>query len=409
MIVNFCAYSKTSNLKEGYNLPHLEDIVFNEPEDGIQTSIDLLSDIVKELSGPVTQPKMSVTTKWDGAPAVVAGTDPETGKFFVALKGVFDSKNPKMAFTEADIRSQYDKPELAQKLSLCLKYLKSVLPSGGVYKGDLLFDKNIRKSESIDGNPNWVFRPNTITYAVPQDTPLGMLVGSAELGIVFHTQYTGSSISSMKESPLNNLSNFKKSTKVWFTDAKLPKPPSGSGFVSSSDAAQINAILSQIVQSKTTATTMAKLMAKQPWWADIKTAINGAVRNGISSINSSMLKSHLTVRYIKAKEALKSEAGKTKKQNELDEALKFIDAYASQIDTLFKVHGLIADAKLIIVNRLSADAKGIGTYVPTDKGLKATTPEGFVAVCGSTCRVVKLVNRLEFSRMNFNLAKDWKK
>jgi hypothetical protein len=32
----------------------------------------------------------------------------------------------------------------------------------------------------------------------------------------------------------------------------------------------------------------------------------------------------------------------------------------------------------------------------------------FVAVCGDTCQMIKLVDRIEFARANFNLAKDWK-
>jgi hypothetical protein len=400
--------SNTCTLKEGYNLPHLEDIVFNEPETGIETSVSMLNDIVDELSSKTPTAKMSITTKWDGAPAIVAGYDPSNKKYFVALKGVFDSKNPKLSYSEADIKTHYDKPELIAKLIACFKNLKSVIPTSGVYKGDLLFDKSIRKSESIDGVAHWTFRPNTITYAVPQDSPMGMQVGAADIGIVFHTKYSGSDISSMSESPLTNLSGFKKSTKVWFTDAKLPKPPTGA-FVPSSEAAEIKAIVKQIDSMKRTATTIAKLMSKQSWWEEIKITVNSAIRAGVSSVNSSMLKNHLTVKLTKAIDALKTDAGKKKKQNELDKAVEFIDAYAQQIDMLFKVHGLIAQAKLVVVNRLSVDARGIGTYVPTNDGLKPTSPEGFVAVCGSTCRVIKLVNRLEFSRMNFNLPKDWKK
>ena len=395
-------------LREGYNLPHLEDIVFNEPETGIETSISMLNDIVDELSTKTPTAKMSITTKWDGAPAIVVGHDPTNKKFFVALKGVFDSKSPKLSYTEDDIKTHYDKPELIAKLTACLKFLKSVVPSTGVYKGDLLFDKSIRKSDNIDGVGHWVFRPNTITYAVPKDSPMGLQVGAAELGIVFHTKYSGTNISSMSESPLTSLSGFSKSTKVWFTDAKLPKPPSGA-FVPSSEAAEIKAIVAQINSLKKTATTIAKLMSKQSWWEEIKITVNSAIRAGVSSVNSSMLKNHLTVKYTKAIDALKTEAGKKKKQDELDKATKFIDTYSQQIDTLFKAHGLIAQAKLVVVNRLSVDARGIGTYIPTNDGLKPTSPEGFVAVCGSTCRVIKLVNRLEFSRMNFNLPKDWKK
>jgi hypothetical protein len=74
---------------------------------------------------------------------------------------------------------------------------------------------------------------------------------------------------------------------------------------------------------------------------------------------------------------------------------------------MFQLHSLISEAKLIVIKRLS-EVKTIGTYLPTNKGIKATNPEGFVAVCGDTCQMIKLVDRIEFARANFNLAKDWK-
>jgi len=37
-----------------------------------------------------------------------------------------------------------------------------------------------------------------------------------------------------------------------------------------------------------------------------------------------------------------------------------------------------------------------------------TNPEGFVAI-DRTGKAVKLVDRMEFSRANFNVAKDWTK
>ena len=33
---------------------------------------------------------VNMTVKWDGAPAIFAGIDPEDGKFFVAKKSVFN-------------------------------------------------------------------------------------------------------------------------------------------------------------------------------------------------------------------------------------------------------------------------------------------------------------------------------
>ena len=43
-----------------------------------------------------------MTVKWDGAPAIFAGIDPEDGKFFVAKKSVFNV-NPKIYKTEQEI------------------------------------------------------------------------------------------------------------------------------------------------------------------------------------------------------------------------------------------------------------------------------------------------------------------
>mgnify|MGYP006109601845 CR=1 FL=1 len=52
---------------------------------------------------------------------------------------------------------------------------------------------------------------------------------------------------------------------------------------------------------------------------------------------------------------------------------------------------------------ISSDA----TILKTDNGFKVTSPEGFVAIKSSGA--VKLVDRMEFSRANFNAAKDWVK
>ena len=44
-----------------------------------------------------------VSVKWDGAPAIIAGTDPADGKFFVGTKGVFGKREPKLNKTPEDI------------------------------------------------------------------------------------------------------------------------------------------------------------------------------------------------------------------------------------------------------------------------------------------------------------------
>jgi hypothetical protein len=50
--------------------------------------------------------------------------------------------------------------------------------------------------------------------------------------------------------------------------------------------------------------------------------------------------------------------------------------------------------------------KSIGTFLQKDNGYEITNPEGYVAV-DRMGNAVKLVDRLEFSRANFTIAKDW--
>jgi hypothetical protein len=50
--------------------------------------------------------------------------------------------------------------------------------------------------------------------------------------------------------------------------------------------------------------------------------------------------------------------------------------------------------------------KTVGTFIQTGDGFKVTDPEGFVAVSNDNT-ALKLVDRLEFSKLNFTVAKNW--
>ena len=63
-------------------------------------------------------------------------------------------------------------------------------------------------------------------------------------------------------------------------------------------------------------------------------------------------------------------------------------------------------AKLMVVNQLSK-VTTFGTFIQIDDGYKVTAPEGFVAI--KSGNALKLVDRLEFSRSNFTIAKNWDK
>jgi hypothetical protein len=65
-------------------------------------------------------------------------------------------------------------------------------------------------------------------------------------------------------------------------------------------------------------------------------------------------------------------------------------------------------AKNFIIRKLEMARGVMDTFIRTDNGYRVTAPEGFVAI-DQMGDAVKLVDRLEFSRANFNAAKAWDK
>ena len=87
-------------VKAGH-MTHLEDLVFDLGVEGTRKAINFMRDIRDMLSQGAGNKKAVATVKFDGAPALIAGVNPENGKFFVAKKGIFN-KNPKLYYSHAD-------------------------------------------------------------------------------------------------------------------------------------------------------------------------------------------------------------------------------------------------------------------------------------------------------------------
>ena len=203
-------------LEEAKNthLEHLEDEIINNGSRGALNAINFLKSIRQMFRGG--SGRTSLTVKWDGAPAIVCGRNPDNGRFFVGTKSVFN-KTPKINYTSTDIRKNHS-GAVAEKLEICLRELPK-LGIKGILQGDLLFTRGELKTANIDGEKNIVFTPNTITYAVPTGTPLASRVANANLGIIFHTTYTGKSFNSLSASFGANVSGLRRSRRVFYDDA----------------------------------------------------------------------------------------------------------------------------------------------------------------------------------------------
>ena len=197
------------------HLEHLEDEIINYGVEGGRAALNFLRSLRDMLAG-ASRSSVNMTVKWDGAPAIFAGIDPEDDKFFVAKKSVFNV-NPKLYKTSKEIDDDLS-GALNSKFKVALAEF-SKLGIKGVLQGDLMFTDDV-SSEKIDGVSYYTFQPNTIVYAVPVDSKFGSIIKKAKIGIVWHTTYTGDALQDMKASFGANISSLKTPSSVFMLSAR---------------------------------------------------------------------------------------------------------------------------------------------------------------------------------------------
>ena len=394
------------------HLEHLEDEIINNGVTGAKTAILFLDSLKDMLSGS-SAGKTVVTVKWDGAPAVFAGINPENGKFFVATKSLFN-KTPKINYTNADIALNHGSGGLSDKLKVALKHLPE-LGMKGIFQGDIMFTKDDLAQENIDGVSSLTFTPNTITYAVPDDSKLASTIRKSKIGVVWHTQYTGSTIADLSASFGVNANAFKKSKNVWFDDANLDNV-SGAATLSS---AEVKSIENKIKMTKGALKQCGKfinLLKKDTTnfsiAALLKVFFNTKIRAGIHLSDTKKLQKEFHEYYIdrvvKEMDARKTDKGKQKFKDFKKEAEKTFKKKSKEVYFTIATYLGIVDTKAMIIKQLEK-VKGIGTFLRTADGFKVTAPEGYVAIDSKDGSAVKLVDRLGFSHANFTIAKNWDK
>jgi hypothetical protein len=396
------------------HMEHAEDNVLNGGVEGARQTINFLQSLRDMLAGN-SNTKINTSVKWDGAPAVFAGIDPRDGKFFVAKKGIFN-KNPKVYKTPAEVRADTS-GDLAEKLITCLKYLPE-LGIKGVIQGDLMFTQSDLKIQDIEGESCVTFHPNTIVYAVPTKTKLAKQIQSAKMGIVWHTTYTGKSFETMKASFGKNIkSKLKASRNVWFDDATY-RDVTGTATMTQTETEEVTKVLSRAgTLFQTIKPAILNGFANdEELLIMTKTFNNSKIRmgqpiidNGASHVRG--LVQFITDKFQKDEDSKKTEAGKQAVRERKQRVLKFFSNNdPMEIAKVFDLMKLIVEAKIVIVSKMNK-AEGIGTFLKTAVGFKATNPEGYVAIDHTGKNAVKIVDRLEFSRANFSpdILKGWQR
>ena len=400
------------------HLEHLEDEIINYGITGGRAAINFLRSLRNMLAGSASS-GVNMTVKWDGAPAIFAGIDPEDGKFFVAKKGVFNA-DPKFYKTNQEIDAEL-KGQLNSKFKIALAEIPK-LGIKGVLQGDLMFTDDISKKD-IDGISYYTFQPNTLVYAIPVDSDLGKIVSKAKLGVVWHTTYEGGpTLQDMTAKFGADTSKLKTTSSIWMDDASY-KDVSGKAKFTLAETEKVTKILSSTGKTfqKIKSSELKKFLdlqnntlTKGLVGASFKTYLNQYVKRG-EKFNVSAVKKTPYSMYVKGyfddKVIAKLKTDKAKKQKEQirDEVVAQLLKQDSLILNLVEFMSSLVEAKQLIVTKLNSVKQLAKIFVRTKDGYKVSNEEGYVAVDRDGTTAVKLVDRMEFSYNNFTAAKAWDK
>ena len=323
------------------HIMHPEDCVF----DG-KKSVKTILEILKSCMDYDNKFENTYSIKYDGAPAIVFGTDVNNGRFFVGTKSVFNKGIKKICYTNDCIDYYYsDKTDLNNILKQCLKYLPRV---SGVYQGDFI---GFGDSETTE------FTPNTITYKF--DNP-----PSQNIILAVHTSYLGDEFDIMEAFPNSGITLPNNDGKVLFLNT-IAEQTTDDRIFQNAFAYTYSAIIDTleiIYEFPTFKTKAAK--------ARVLKLINSYIRDG---------------RVLNAEDL----------------------ARETNIDfRIFELYVMITQLKEIVMNRFKC-AEGYNTNPRAFLSNKEIECEGIVVshVNHWNRIVIKLVQRYIFSNANFNNPK----
>ena len=397
-----------SNIKQLKHLEHLEDEMLNYGVDGCKAAVSFLKELKKMLGNQESSGFMQ--TKWDGAPSIICGTNPMNGLFFVGTKSVFAKTNPKLCYTHEDVDAFYD-GDLAIKLKTSLDYF-SGLGIDGVVQGDLLYTQADLKKETINGETLYTFRPNTITYAIPTNHPIGVAAKQAKIGVVFHTHYTGSYVPEMQaaagakvdgNSDVLVVKNDTPMHRVGFSRAEMQK---FDNYVSKIERmCQICGDFLDELVDMSGSTGDAKFHIS----TYLKQFFNSEIKNArsIGNVDEAMydMLNFYGEKMEKELAKIKTVANLTKKRNLVYGSQNYVVDNVYKFKSMLALYKELQAVKQMVIDKLD-HLEEFRTFVQTDKGYKVTTPEGYVLHKDGS--MIKFVNRLEFAYNNFTLQKQWR-
>ena len=402
------------------HIDHLEENILNKGKAGV---VEALENIDAAIEYFVGETDYAISTKFDGAPAIVAGLDPD-GNFFVGSKSAF-AADKKINYTHEDIDQNHPGPGLSDKLHLALDYLPS-LGLKGIYQMDYMFDsspagddnkrwtgKRAITPANIDGIKNnnefITFKPNTIIYAVSPDSPYGDDIQNAQIGVAIHIEYQVTNGILKVKKYTSSPSEFKSSNDVFVFNVLINKPKNPNKRITTQLLRDVDKKKARIM----------KLVDKidfdslGPYTDTLKSYINVEVRGGEfledTNISSDKFITYIANRHKKQADKLKTEKGKEKVHAKMKETVRTLKALKPSVKKALDITKILASLKNNLISIFNEFTRNevLGNYLETSDGWKTTSPEGYAGsrVDDEGARITKFVDRAEFSAANFGSGK----
>ena len=411
-----------ANVTKLTHLEHIEDVMLAPKAegggvDGCHTAVAWMRQLLKML-GEASASGGFLQTKWDGAPSIVCGQNPLAKEnFFIGTKSVFNKGKPLAAFYPEQIKEMYKKAEVQNKLLIAFDLLKDA-GIEGVIQGDLMYTPGDVKKETIKGEELLIFKPNTITYAIPENSELGQKVLNSKIGVVFHTPYKGGSIREITAAGGRvAIEKFKAAAwdkGVFVIDNDTPLHDIA---VSKTTLEQFEKKISEIDIACAKSGKFINLLVdrfdtsipgKFHIANYIKSYFNDEVKQG-GIVNPNRLVKDIARFYQeqmrKEIKQVSSEKAQEVRRDAYIVGIQYLKQHQSEFISMVKLYKSMQEAKNIVMDSLDKLEK-FKTFALTPNGYKVTRPEGYVLHVDGN--MIKLIDRLEFAFLNFTLPKQWK-
>lgn len=337
------------------------------PEDSVFRGLGAANEIVESIYWVIKNPE-TLTIKWDGFPALIFGYN-DQGVFTVSDKYMFD-KGPEYLGTSPQFWQEYDasrgkdRGELYTKLANIWNGLKiAVGRNKGFYWGDLMWGSPLPKM-----NGKLVFKPNTVQYAVPADSPVGKLINGTKGGVAVHQHFAD-----ITSKPTVWNGQGLKSNK----EVAILTPNMGISFKLSAPKSQVAAVNQALEKNKNLDNFLSKL-------------------DGVAKAALQKYLGHVATKQTNApiEQWLQTQVSGKQYKLLIGDGDGYLVQHKQDLDSLITLYFAIANLKNNLAEQLEKQVQGIEQSindVPGGEGFVFNTPNG----------LVKLVNRGGFSATHF--------